>query len=161
MRTGCRLEQSLVRRQRVASQASAFTYDLAKGSDLLVVDATAHPGVSAEQLEAAVMAELDAIATHGVTDDEVTRARALIETSFVMSLQSAAERADQLSRFATYFGDPTLVNTQVARYAATTAADVSRLARERLGPDNRVVLVYVPAEEPPAEHEAELAEAVA
>lgn len=161
MRTGCRLEQSLVRRQRIASQASAFTYDLAKGSDLLVVDATAHPGVTVEQLENAVLAELDAMHEHGVTEDEVTRARALIETSFVMSMQSAAERADQLSRFATYFGDPTLVNTQVARYNATTAAAVSRLARECLGPDNRVVLVFVPSEEPAAEAEAELAGATA
>jgi zinc protease len=145
LRTGCRLEQSLVRRQRVASQASAFTYDLAKGSDLLVVDATAHPGVSPESLEAAVLAELDRLVAEGVTDDEVTRARALIETSFVMSMQSAAERADQLSRFATYFGDPSLVNDQVARYQATTAADVSRLARERLGAENRVLLLYVPS----------------
>lgn len=161
LRTGCRLEQSLVRGQRVASQASAFTYDLAKGSDLLVIDATAHPDVTPEQLEAAVMAELDRLVDEGVTEDEVTRARALIETSFVTSMQSAAERADQLSRFATYFGDPTLVNTQVSRYAATTAADVSALARERLGPDNRVVLLYVPADEPPAEIDDALAEAVA
>ncbi|MFO0093787.1 MAG: M16 family metallopeptidase [Gemmatimonadaceae bacterium] len=161
LRTGCRLEQSLVRRQRVASQASAFTYDLAKGSDLLVVDATAHPGVTPEQLEAAVMAELDLIAEQGVTEDEVTRARALIETSFVTSMQSAAERADQLSRFATYFGDATLVNTQVARYAGTTAAAVSAIARERLGPHNRVVLLYVPVDAPPAEQADALAEAVA
>ncbi|HEY0932072.1 MAG TPA: pitrilysin family protein [Gemmatimonas sp.] len=146
LRTGCRLEQSLVRRQRVASQASAFTYDLAKGSDMLVVDATAHPGVSPEQLEAAVLAELDAIHRDGVTEAEITRARALIETSFVTGMQSAAERADQLSRFATYFGDASLVNTQVDRYRAITAADVSALARERLGPDNRVLLMFVPAE---------------
>lgn len=147
LRTGCRLEQSLVRRQRIASQASAFTYDLAKGSDLLIVDATALPGISPEQLEAAVLAELDLIHQHGVTEAEVTRARALIETSFVTSMQSAAERADQLSRFATYFGDASLANTQVARYASITAADVSALARERLGPDNRALLLYVPAEE--------------
>lgn len=146
LRTGCRLEQSLVRRQRVASQASAFTYDLAKGSDLLVVDAIAHPGVSSSQLEAAVLAELDALHRDGVSEAEVTRARALVETGFVTSMQSAAERADQLSRFATYFGDPTLINTQIERYRATTAADVSALARERLGPDNRVMLSYVPVE---------------
>jgi zinc protease len=146
LRTGCRLEQSLVRRQRVASQASAFTYDLAKGSDMLVIDATAHPDVAPEQLEAAVLAELDLLHRDGVTEDEVTRARALIETSFVTSLQSAAERADQLSRFATYFGDPTLVNEQVERYRAVRATDVSALARERLGPDNRVLLLFVPAE---------------
>jgi predicted Zn-dependent peptidase len=62
-------------------------------------------------------------------------------------MQSAAERADQLSRFATYFGDATLINEQVARYGATTTAAVSAFARERLGPDNRAVLVYVPTDE--------------
>ncbi len=145
LRTGSRLEQSLVRGQRVASQASAFTYDLSKGSDILVVDVTAHADVSAAQLEAAVLAELDQLHRDGVTDDEVARARALIETSFVTSLQSAAERADQLSRFATYFGNAELANEQVARYQQVTTADVSRLARERLGPDNRVLLLYVPS----------------
>ena len=149
LRTGSRLERSLVRGQRVASQAAAFTYDLAKGSDLLVVDATAHPGVSPAQLEAAVMAELDRIHADGVTEAEVARARALIETSFVTSLQSAAERADQLSRFATYFGEPSLANEQVERYQKTTAADVSSLARERLGPNNRAVLLFLPEENTP------------
>ena len=144
LRTGSRLEQSLVRTQRVAAQATAFTYDLAKGCDLLIVDATANSGVSAAQLEAAVIAELDALHRDGVTVDEVARARALIETSFITSLQSAAERADQLSRFATYFGDAELANEQVARYQSVSAADVSRLARERLGADNRVLLLYVP-----------------
>lgn len=147
LRTGARLEQSLVRRQRVASQASAFTYDLAKGSDLLVIDVTAHQDVTPAQLEAAVLAELDVVHRDGVTDAEVARARALIETSFVMSMQSAAERADQLSRFATYFGDPTLINTQVARYEAITTAEVCTLARERLGPENRALLMYVPSDE--------------
>ena len=155
LRTGCRLEQSLVRQQRIASQASAFTYDLARGSDLLVVDATAHPDVTPAQLEAAVLGELDLMHQHGVTDVEVQRARALIETSFVTSMQSAAERADQLSRFATYFGDATLINDQVERYGATTTAAVSALARERLGPDNRALLMFVPAES------AALAEVVA
>jgi predicted Zn-dependent peptidase len=144
LRTGSRLERSLVRAQRVASQATAFTYDLAKGADLLVVDALAHAGVSSARLEAAVLAELDRVRADGVTEAEVARARALITTGFVTGLQAVADRADQLSRFATYFGDATLANTQVARYEATTAADVTRLARERLGPDNRAVLLYVP-----------------
>jgi len=101
-----------------------------------------------------VVAELDGLHAGGVTEAEVARARALIETSFVMSLQSAAERADQLSRFATYFGDANLANEQVARYQSVTAADVSRLAHERLGPDNRVLLLYVPAEDSAPETDA-------
>jgi predicted Zn-dependent peptidase len=144
MRQGSRFHRELVREQQVASEAHAFTYDLAKGADLLVCDAVARPEVSAEQLEAALHAQLDRLHADGVTDDEVARAVALIESAFVLGLQQASERADQLSRFATYFGDPALANVQAERYRAVTAADVTAFARARLGPDNRAVLVYVP-----------------
>jgi predicted Zn-dependent peptidase len=59
-------------------------------------------------------------------------------------MQSAGDRADRLSMFTTYFGDPELVNAQVDRYRAVTAEQVSKFARERLVPQNRVELVYVP-----------------
>jgi predicted Zn-dependent peptidase len=148
LRTGSRFERSLVRRQRIASSASCFTFDLAKGADLFVADVTALPNVTAEQLEAAVHAELDLVHHGGVTEQEVQRAVALTETHFVTSLQSAGERADQLSRFATYFGDPTLVNEQPARFRAVTAEQVSAFAREYLRADNRATLIYVPTGEP-------------
>lgn len=145
LRTGSRFERSLVRAQRIASSASCFTFDLSKGADLFVADVTALPGVTPEQLEAAVHAELDRLMADGVTPAEVERAIALTETHFVTSLQSAAERADQLSRFATYFGDAAVVNAQPARYRAVTAEAVSAFAREYLGRDNRATLLYVPA----------------
>jgi predicted Zn-dependent peptidase len=85
----------------------------------------------------------------------VKRAVALIETDFLASMQSASERADQLSRFATYFGDASLVNEQVDRYRAVTVDDVNRFVRERLGPENRVSLVFVPKDN--ADDGAELA----
>jgi predicted Zn-dependent peptidase len=158
LRTGSRLERSLVRDQRIASQASAFTYDLAKGADIFVVDVTAMPGVSPERLENAVMAELDKMQQHGVTQREVDRAIALIETAFVISLQSAADRADQLSRFATYFGDASLANEQVAKYRATTVDDVNSFAHERLGRDNRALLMYLPQQEEGLVEESDTAE---
>jgi predicted Zn-dependent peptidase len=100
--------------------------------------------VSAETLEREVARELDQLHRGGVAEDEVRRATALIATDLVASMQSASERADQLSKFATYFGDPSLINEQAARYAAVTAEQVSAVARERLGPENRASLLYVP-----------------
>ena len=144
LRKGSRLHRVLVRDRQVASDATAFTYDLSKGADVLVVDVTARPEVAADQLEHEVGALIDAVHRDGVTEDEVARAAALIETEFVAALQSAGDRADRLSMFATYFGDPELVNVQPDRYRAVTAADVTRFARERLGPDNRASLLYVP-----------------
>ena len=145
-RQGSRLARALVRAQQVASDVHAFTYDLPKGADLLVVDAVARPGTSADALEAAIAAEVERLRAEGVTNAEVERALALIESAFTLGLQSAADRADQLSRFATYFGDPALANAQVDAYRAVTAERVTAFARTYLGADNRAVLVYVPRE---------------
>ena len=146
MGKGSRLNRALVRERQLATSAGAFTFDLSKGSDLLVVDVTARPGVDADRLERAVAEELDRVHRDGVAQDEVDRAVALIETGMVAALQSAGERADQLSKFATYLGDPALVNEQVERHRRVTAADVSRFARERMGAENRATLLYVPKE---------------
>ena len=144
MKKGSRLHKSLVRDRQLASEANAFTFDLAKGSDLLIVDVTARPGTSADVLERAVVGEVDRFMAEAPTDAEIERAVALIETEFISSLQSATERADKLSMFATYLRDPSRINTHVDRYRAVTAADVARFARERLGPAHRATLVYVP-----------------
>jgi predicted Zn-dependent peptidase len=143
-RRGSRLYRALVREREVASEVSAFTWDLAKGADLLVVDATARPDTDAETLEAAVVTEIDHLRTEGVRASEVERALALIETDYVSSMQAAGDRADALSKFATLFGDPALVNEQLDHYRAVSAEAVTKFAREFLGEDNRASLVYVP-----------------
>jgi zinc protease len=152
-RKGSRLYRALVRESQVAAEAQAFTYDLTKGSDLLVADVTARPGVDAEVLEQHVAAQIDLLVRDGVTEVEVRRAVALIETDFTTALQSAGERADRLSMFATYFGDPRQINEQVDRYREVTPARVNAFARARLGEDNRASLLYVPREEPRSDSE--------
>jgi zinc protease len=144
LRKGSRLYRRLVRERQVAAEAQAFTYDLVKASDLLVIDVTARPAVAAETLEREVANEVDALVSEGVTAEEVARAVALVETEFVAAMQSAGDRADRLSLFATYFKDPELVNQQVQRYEAVTVADVNRFIRERLGEDNRASLLFIP-----------------
>ena len=144
MGKGSRLQRTLMRERQVASDVKAFTFDLAKGADLLVVEATAYPEVSGDALEGEVAAEIDAAVRDGVSEADVARAVALIETHYVTSMQSAGERADKLSMFATYAGDPALVNEQADRYRAVTAERVTRFVRERLGEENRASLLYVP-----------------
>jgi zinc protease len=144
MRRGSRLYRSLVREQQIAADATAFTFDLAKGADLLVTDVTARPETSPDQLEEAVENEIDTLIREGVTADEVSRAVALIETDMTTALQSAGERADRMSMFATLLGDPALVNIQSDRYRSVSAAQVNVFAEERLGKNNRAKLLYVP-----------------
>ena len=146
LRRGSRLHRSLVRERQVAADVSAFTFDLAKGTDLLVVDVTARPETSASQLEEEVEREIDQLHSEGASESEVRRAVALIETDLTASLQSAGERADRLSMFATFFKEPQLINEQADRYGAITVEQVNRIISERLGDDNRANLIYIPRE---------------
>ena len=159
LKKGSRLHRRLVRERQLAAEAQAFTYDLTKGSDLLVDDVTGRPETAPDELERAVGDEIDRMYADGVTADEVERAVSLIETELIVSLQSAGDRADKLSLFATYFGDPSLVNTQADRYRAVTADQVNAFARTHLGPRNRASLLYVPRDATPAPPAGELAEA--
>jgi len=151
MRKGSRLHKSLVRERQVAADASAFTFGLAKGTDLFVVDITARAETGTAQLEEEAEREIDLLLTHGVTPEEVNRALALIETDLVTSLQSAGERADGLSMFATYFREPELINEQTSRYRAVTAEKVNGFIAERMVEENRASLLYVPKERVEAE----------
>jgi predicted Zn-dependent peptidase len=141
---GSRLHRSLVREQQVASAASAFTFDLAKGSDLLVIDATARPNVTAIALETAVAHAVDELANSGPTEEELNRARAITETDFLKAMQTAGDRADRLSQFATYFGDPHCANEQLGKYESVRLKDVSDFASSRLKEDNRATLLFLP-----------------
>ena len=154
LRKGSRLYKALVREQQVAADAQAFTYDLSKGSDLLVIDVTARPETSVAELEAAVHAEVDRLVAEGVSEAELARVVQLIETEQVAAMQSASERADRLSMYATYFGDPALVNAQAERYRAVTVEAVNAFVRERLVHENRASLLYVPRETAGAADEA-------
>jgi len=161
MRRGSRLYRSLVRERQVAADVSAFTFDLAKGSDLLILDVTARPETALEELEREMEREIDELRVGGVSAEEVERAVALIQTDLIMALQLASERADKMSMFATLLGDPELVNEQAARYGSVTAAQVNEFAREMLGPDNRATLIYVPRVQGSAEETSVLAEVAA
>lgn len=141
---GSRLQQELVRDRQLASSAAAFSFDLSQGSDLLVLDVTAHGHVSADALHDAVAGEVDRLNRDGVTSADVERAVMLTATEFVTSMQSAQSRADRLSQYATYRGEPRRLNEEVDRLQAVTAAGVTAFAREWLGPDNRLSLMYVP-----------------
>ena len=141
---GARLPRALVREQRIASDAGAYTFDLTKGADLLICDVTGRQGVALATLETALIAEIERLRGGGITAGERARALALLEASWLLQLQSAGLRADKLSQFATYFGNPQRLNEELARYQAVTVDAMQTAARELMGEDNRVSLAYVP-----------------
>ncbi|HZL14986.1 MAG TPA: insulinase family protein, partial [Verrucomicrobiae bacterium] len=98
-----------------------------------------------EAVEAALLDELARIGVDPISDDELGRAKALIETDELAALQRVSERADRLSMYATLLDDPDEINRQLERYLAVTVEDVRAVCAELLVAANRVVLTYVPA----------------
>jgi predicted Zn-dependent peptidase len=146
-----RLYDALVRRQQVATSANAFAFGLADGADMLVFIATGKPGSSPDSLEKALLAELAGASSY--TQAELDRARASERFQFVNGLQTTGGfggRADRLAEGWTVFHDPGHVNKVLAEFDAVTLNDLNALARERLVPTNRAVLVFIPAKQAPA-----------
>jgi predicted Zn-dependent peptidase len=151
---GSRLYRRLVREDRVAQDVAFFSLGLIGGASIVAGQATVRPGVDLDVVERAFEEELERLGREPVTDDELARARALIETYELEALQRVDERADRLAMYATLLDDPDMINRQLDRYLAVTAADIQAVAAEFLRPDNRVVLTYVSAAESEGEETA-------
>jgi predicted Zn-dependent peptidase len=142
---GSRLYRRLVRDEQIAQDVAFFSLGLIGGASIAAGQATVRPGVDPDVVERAFEEELERLGREPVSDDELARARALIETFELDALQRVDERADRLAMFATLLDDPGMINRQLGRYLAVSAADIQAVAAEVLRPENRVVITYVPA----------------
>jgi predicted Zn-dependent peptidase len=147
---GSRLHRRLVRDERIAQDVALVALGFVGGASIAAGWATVRPGVPVDRVEAALHEELDKLAREPISDDELARARALIETEELAGLSRVEERADRLSMYATLFDDPGLINEMLPRYLAVTAEQIRDVSAAVFRPDNRVVLTYLP-ELPPAD----------
>ena len=144
---GSRLHRRLVRDERIAQDVTAFTLPLVAGGNIYAGWATVRPESDAETVERAYIEELDRMGRELVSDDELVRARALIEASELGALGRVEEVADRLSQYAALFDRPELINEQLPRFLAVTAEQIRDVCAQVFRPDNRAVLTYVPEEE--------------
>ena len=90
---------------------------------------------------------VDEVATGGVTDAELERARALLTTAWWRQLSTVDGRADLLSRYAVQFGDPHRAAERLPGWLSVDADRVVAAAQEVLRPQDRVTLIYLPEED--------------
>jgi zinc protease len=143
-----RLYRVLVRERQLAQDVSVFPFPVVGGASMFTAWATARPGVAPEALEAALLAEIETLATDGPSDDELERVRNLHAAAVESSLERIGERADRLSMYACLFDAPERINTEVSRYLVVGADRVQAAMSATLRADNRLVLTYLPSEAP-------------
>jgi predicted Zn-dependent peptidase len=138
-----RFFQSIVREQQLSTGVNAGR-DGAVGPGLFRVVGTVTPGKSVQALEAAVYAQIERVKNEPIGDWEIEKARNNAKRAVVGGLTSSLQRAMQLAEFAASYGDVSLINQRVDRMMKVTAADVQRVARTYLVPENRTVVVTMP-----------------
>jgi zinc protease len=142
-----RLYARLIHDRRIAVELAAAQNSRELGGTFQVV-ATAAPGHSLDELEAAIGEELDRFSLEGPTEGELDRGRAQAEAAFVFRVQSLGGfggKADQLNAYNIYRGAPDSFDLDLARYVGATGQALREAAVRWLDPRQAVVLGVVPA----------------
>jgi zinc protease len=138
-----RFYETIVRQKQLATNVGAFVPD-SRGPRLFRIVATPLPGKSTGDLEAAIYAEIERVKAGPIADWELEKARNTARRQFVGGLQSSLNRAIDLAEYTLVYNDPGEINKRYTRLDKLTAADVQRVARQYLTPENRTVIVTVP-----------------
>lgn len=122
-----RLHQSLVYRRQIAQEAFTFQ-EMRAQSGAYAVGVILNKGVSLEQGEAALSAEIAAMALKPPTAEELARAKRQLMTQTLLARETALGKSGELAAAVVLYGDPERVNRDVAEINQVTAADVQRVA---------------------------------
>ena len=153
-----RLHQSLVYRDRIASQAGSFL-DIKQGRGNLAAFAILSPGQTAEAGEAALRREIARFRDSLVSDAELDEARTELLTAALRGRETVDGRADALAEAVIVDGDPAAADRRLAEIAAVTPADIQRVAAAWLRDSRSAAVRYLPESEQNGAAEDEIATA--
>jgi zinc protease len=145
-----RLYRRLVFDERMATDVSASqnSREIAGYSQ---ITATAAPGHTLAELEAAIFEEIARLAADGPTDEEIERGRVQAEAQFMFRLQTVGGfggKSDQLNAYNVFLHDPAFFDRDLARYQIVTGASLRAAVNQYLDPARRVTLSIVPEGRP-------------
>jgi zinc protease len=137
-----RLHKKLVIDEQIAQEVTAYQAGRElDGSFGIIV--TLRPSRSISQARSVVESELDAIATEGVSDDELRRVRTMRMASFFFALEHVGGFggiADRLNAYNVFRGDPSLITSDVRRFESVAGTELRNVAAAYLADRPRVVL---------------------
>ncbi|MCL1090329.1 insulinase family protein [Shewanella profunda] len=140
-----RLYQSLVDKQ-VALEAQTYM-PMSVDPNLFYVMGVATPEVKASTLERALIEQIDAIASQGVTQQELEKVKNIKLMDFYRSMETINGKANTIGTYEMYFGSYDKLFNAPDAYNKVTPADIQRVAQIYLRKSNRTVAVLAATEE--------------
>jgi zinc protease len=138
-----RLQKQVVDKDQKAVAAGAFNLP-SEDPGLAMMFGIGNMGVTPEDLEKSMNAEVDKLLSAGITEDELAKCKNQIEKEFVTQNQRVLGIVENLANYHVYYGNANLINTELERYMKVTTADMMAAAKKYFTKSNRLVLYYLP-----------------
>jgi zinc protease len=135
-----RMHQRLVRELEIAADVRAFVGPF-RDPGLVEINASAREGHTAEELLAALDAELAKVQNGAVTLEEIERARARTELGLLASLETVDGKASTLGFYETVLGRPAAAFERLDALRRIGPSDLLRAARRFLDERARSIVI--------------------
>ena len=141
-----RLNKALVYDKQLCTAVSSFSLG-AEIAGAFIIQVTARPGASLEEIENVVTDEIAKLAKTGPTPAELERAKTKQEFGFISGLERIGGfggKADLLNQYNTYLGDPGMFDEDLQRHRKVTVADLRNTVDRWLNTRNRLLIRFHP-----------------
>ncbi len=136
-----RLNVAIVRREKAALGTQSLIVGEHRGPGVSVVLGIANQGVDVNHLDSLLAAQVDSIRAHGVSAEELAKAKNTFRAQFIANRETALSKAEELHHYDMFHHSVADINADLNRYLEVTSEDIRRVASKYLDPANAVVII--------------------
>jgi len=136
-----RLNVAIVRREKAALGTQSLIVGEHRGPGVSVVLGIANQGVDVNHLDSLLAAQVDSIRAHGVSAEELAKAKNTFRAQFIANRETALSKAEELHHYDMFHHSVADINADLSRYLEVTSEDIRRVASKYLDPANAVVII--------------------
>jgi zinc protease len=137
----------IVQEKKLAPSARVMNYSQELAGKF-IVSITANQGTDLDQLEQAVNESFAKFEKDGISDKDIERVKASVETDFYNSLTSVQDKSFILAEYNEYAGDPSFLQKDLENTMAVTKEDVLRVYNQYIKGKPFVMTSVVPKGNP-------------
>ncbi|HDZ40998.1 MAG TPA: insulinase family protein [Bacteroidetes bacterium] len=133
----------LVKERKMTSRARVYN-NSSELAGKFNISVNAYPGFSLAEVENAVYEAFDLFEEEGITENDLERIKAGLETRFYNGMSSILGKSFQLARYNEYAGDPGFVTEDLQNIQSVTIDDIMRVYEKYIKGKPFVATSFVP-----------------
>jgi zinc protease len=137
------LYKNLVKEKSLTSRVSAYN-NSGEIAGAFRINVTANAGIGLDTIEQSIKEGFAQFEAEGITEKDIERIKARLETQFYNGISSVLGKSFQLSQYNTFTGDPGFAGQEIENIKAVTKEDVMRVYNTYIKDKPYVITSFVP-----------------